>query len=170
MTEGLVNSYTDLSKSKASNLDYAALLDATVKLPHDKEFGVHFSVNTRTTTDKANSLYNLITQGVEPTTDFRNRYNHNKQQNLQLLGYIDYPLIKIEKSHGKISHNINTTYIIEHQNQQGNRNFYRLDRLGGDWSLPDRKPLGQLPSTADSLALATDWGNTNQTTTRQTIH
>lgn len=170
MTEGLVNSYTDLSQSKASNLDYAALLDATVKLPHDKEFGVHFSVNTRTTTDKANSLYNLITQGVEPTTDFRNRYNHNKQQNLQLLGYIDYPLIKIEKSHGKISHNINTTYIIEHQNQQGNRNFYRLDRLGGDWSLPDRKPLGQLPSTADSLALATDWGNTNQTTTRQTIH
>lgn len=170
MTEGLVNSYTDLSQSKASNLDYAASLDATVKLPHDKEFGVHFSVNTRTTTDKANSLYNLITQGVEPTTDFRNRYNHNKQQNLQLLGYIDYPLINIEKSHGKISHNINTTYIIEHQDQQGNRNFYRLDRLGGDWSLPDRKPLGQLPSTADSLALATDWGNTNQTTTRQTIH
>ena len=170
MTEGLVNSYTDLSKSKASNLGYTASLDATVRLPHDKEFGVHFSVNTRTTTDKANSLYNLITQGVEPATDFRNRYNHNKQQNLQLLGYIDYPLIEIKKSHGKISHNINTTYIIEHQNQQGNRNFYRLDRLGGDWSLPDRKPLGQLPSTADSLALATDWGNTNQTTTRQTIH
>ena len=170
MTEGLVNSYTDLSQSKASNLGYTASLDATVRLPHDKEFGVHFSVNTRTTTDKANSLYNLITQGVEPATDFRNRYNHNKQQNLQLLGYIDYPLIEIKKSHGKISHNINTTYIIEHQNQQGNRNFYRLDRLGGDWSLPDRKPLGQLPSTADSLALATDWGNTNQTTTRQTIH
>lgn len=79
-------------------------------------------------------------------------------------------MIEIKKSHGKISHNINTAYIIEHQNQQGNRNFYRLDRLGGDWSLPDRKPLGQLPSTADSLALATDWGNTNQTTTRQTIH
>lgn len=170
MTEGLVNSYTDLSQSKASNLGYTASLDATVKLPHDKEFSAHFSVNTRTTTDKANSLYNLITQGVEPTTDFRNRYNHNKQQNLQLLGYIDYPLIEIKKSHGKISHNINTAYIIEHQNQQGNRNFYRLDRLGGDWSLPDRKPLGQLPSTADSLALATDWGNTNQTTTRQTIH
>lgn len=170
MTEGLVNSYTDLSQSKASNLSYSAVLDATVKLPHDKEFGVHFSVNTRTATDKANSLYNLITQGVEPATDFRNRYNHNKQQNLQLLGYIDYPLIKIKKSHGKISHNINTTYIIEHQNQQGNRNFYRLDRLGGDWSLPDRKLLGQLPSTSDSLALATDWGNTNQTTTRQTIH
>ena len=170
MTEGLVNSYTDLSQSKASNLSYSAVLDATVKLPHDKEFGVNFSVNTRTTTDKTNSLYNLITQGVEPTTDFRNRYNHNKQQDLQLLGFIDYPLIEIKKSHGKISHNINTTYIIEHQNQQGNRNFYRLDRLGGDWSLPDRKPLGQLPSTADSLALATDWGNTNQTTTRQTIH
>lgn len=170
MTEGLVNSYTDLSQSKASNLDYAALLDATVKLPHDKEFGVHFSVNTRTTTDKANSLYNLITQGVEPTTDFRNRYNHNKQQNLQLLGSIDYPLIEIKKSHGKISHNISTNYHIEHQNQQGDRNFYRLDRLGGDWALPDRKLLGQLPSTTDSLALATDWGNTNHTTTRQTMH
>ena len=170
MTEGLVNSYTDLSQSKASNLSYAALLDATVKLPHDKEFSVNFAVNTRTSTDKTNSLYNLITQGVEPTTDFRNRYNHNKQQNLQLLGFIDYPLIKIKKSHGKISHNISTTYHIEHQNQQGNRNFYRLDRLGGDWALPDRKLLGQLPSTTDSLALATDWGNTNQTTTRQTMH
>ena len=170
MTEGLVNSYTDLSQSKASNLGYAALLDATVKLPHDKEFCVNFAVNTRTATDKTNSLYNLITQGVEPTTDFRNRYNHNKQQNLQLLGFIDYPLIKIKKSHGKISHNINTAYYIEHQNQQGNRNFYRLDRLGGDWALPDRKLLGQLPSTADSLALATDWVNTNQTTTRQTMH
>lgn len=170
MTEGLVNSYTDLSQSKASNLSYSAVLDATVKLPHDKEFGVNFSVNTRTTTDKTNSLYNLITQGVEPTTDFRNRYNHNKQQDLQLLGFIDYPLIEIKKSHGKISHNINTTYVIEHQNQQGNRNFYRLDHMGGDWALPDRKPLGQLPSTTDSLALATDWGNTNHTTTRQTMH
>lgn len=170
MTEGLVNSYTDLSQSKASNLSYAALLDATVKLPHDKEFSVNFAVNTRTSTDKTNSLYNLITQGVEPTTDFRNRYNHNKQQNLQLLGSIDYPLIEIKKSHGKISHNISTNYHIEHQNQQGNRNFYRLDRLGGDWALPDRKLLGQLPSTTDSLALATDWGNTNHTTTRQTMH
>lgn len=170
MTEGLVNSYTDLSQSKASNLSYSAELYATVKLPHDKEFSADFSVNTRTTTDKTNSLYNLITQGVEPTTDFRNRYNHNKQQNLQLLGFIDYPLIEIKKSHGKISHNISTTYHIEHQNQQGNRNFYRLDCLGGDWALPDRKPLGQLPSTTDSLALATDWGNTNQTTTRQTMH
>lgn len=170
MTEGLVNSYTDLSQSKASNLSYAALLDATVKLPHDKEFSVNFAVNTRTSTDKTNSLYNLITQGVEPTTDFRNRYNHNKQQNLQLLGSIDYPLIEIKKSHGKISHNISTNYHIEHQNQQGNRNFYRLDRLGGDWALPDRKLLGQLPSTTDSLALASDWGNTNHTTTRQTMH
>lgn len=170
MTEGLVNSYTDLSQSKASNLSYAALLDATVKLPHDKEFSVNFAVNTRTSTDKTNSLYNLITQGVEPTTDFRNRYNHNKQQNLQLLGSIDYPLIEIKKSHGKISHNISTNYHIEHQNQQGDRNFYRLDRLGGDWALPDRKLLGQLPSTTDSLALATDWGNTNHTTTRQTMH
>lgn len=170
MTEGLVNSYIDLSQSKASNLSYAALLDATVKLPHDKEFSVNFAVNTRTSTDKTNSLYNLITQGVEPTTDFRNRYNHNKQQNLQLLGSIDYPLIEIKKSHGKISHNISTNYHIEHQNQQGNRNFYRLDRLGGDWALPDRKLLGQLPSTTDSLALATDWGNTNHTTTRQTMH
>lgn len=115
MTEGLVNSYTDLSQSKASNLSYAALLDATVKLPHDKEFSVNFAVNTRTSTDKTNSLYNLITQGVEPTTDFRNRYNHNKQQNLQLLGSIDYPLIEIKKSHGKISHNISTNYHIEHQ-------------------------------------------------------
>ena len=170
MTEGLVNSYTDLSQSKASNLSYSAVLDATVKLPHDKEFSVNFSVYTRTATDKTNSLYNLITQGVEPTTDFRNRYNHNKQQDLQLLGFIDYPLIEIKKSHGKISHNISTTYHIEHQNQQGNRNFYRLDRLGGDWALPDRILLGQLPSTADSLALATDWVNTNQTTTQQTIH
>lgn len=170
MTEGLVNSYTDLSQSKASNLSYAALLDATVKLPHDKEISVNFAVDTRTSTDKTNSLYNLITQGVEPTTDFRNRYNHNKQQNLQLLGSIDYPLIEIKKSHGKISHNISTNYHIEHQNQQGDRNFYRLDRLGGDWALPDRKLLGQLPSTTDSLALATDWGNTNHTTTRQTMH
>lgn len=170
MTEGLVNSYTDLSQSKASNLSYAALLNATVKLPHDKEFSVNFAVDTRTATDKTNSLYNLITQGVEPTTDFRNRYNHNKQQNLQLLGSIDYPLIEIKKSHGKISHNISTNYHIEHQNQQGDRNFYRLDRLGGDWALPDRKLLGQLPSTTDSLALATDWGNTNHTMTRQTMH
>ena len=115
MTEGLVNSYTDLSQSKASNLSYSAVLDATVKLPHDKEFSVNFSVYTRTATDKTNSLYNLITQGVEPTTDFRNRYNHNKQQDLQLLGFIDYPLIEIKKSHGKISHNISTTYHIEHQ-------------------------------------------------------
>ena len=131
---------------------------------------MNFAVNTRTSTDKTNSLYNLITQGVEPTTDFRNRYNHNKQQNLQLLGSIDYPLIEIKKSHGKISHNISTNYHIEHQNQQGDRNFYRLDRLDGDWALPDRKLLGQLPSTTDSLALATDWGNTNHTTTRQTMH
>ena len=49
MTEGLVNSYTDLSQSKASNLSYSAELYATVKLPHDKEFSADFSVNTRTT-------------------------------------------------------------------------------------------------------------------------
>ena len=67
-------------------------------------------------------------------------------------------------------HKLFATYHIDHRHQQGNRKYYRFDRLGGDWALPDRKHLGQLPSTTDSLALATDWANTYKTTTSQTMH
>ncbi len=76
----------------------------------------------------------------------------------------------MDKAQGNALHKLFVTYYVDYKHQQGNRNFYRLDRLGGDWTLPDRKHLGQLPSTADSLALATDWANTHRTTTRQTVH
>ncbi len=167
-TDGVINNYTDLSKGKNHNLIYSALLVATVKLPHKKELSVNFTATYTNTTDKLASLYNLITQGVEPTIDFRNRYSYNKQQNYQFLGFVDYALIK--KNHGVTSHYLYATYSFDHKHQQGNRDFYRLDRLGDDWSLPDRKHLGQLPSTTDSLALATDWANTYHTTTQQTVH
>lgn len=168
MADGVINDYTDLSKGKSHNLFYSALLVATVKLTHKKELNVNLSAHYSDVTDRTASLYNLYTQGLEPTIDFRNQYNHNKQQYYQILGFVDYALIK--KNSGATSHYLYVTYFFEHQHQQGNRNFYRLDRLGGDWSLPDRKYLGQLPSTTDSLALATDWANTYHTTTQQTMH
>ena len=166
--EGLVNDYTDLNHDKIHSLSYSAMLNTTVKLPHDKELGVNFAANYNTATDKMASLYSLLTQGADPTSDFRNRYDHNKQSNYQLLGSIDYFLI--EKVHGNTFHKLFATYNIDHRHQQGNRKYYRFDRLGGDWALPDRKHLGQLPSTTDSLALATDWANTYKTTTSQTMH
>lgn len=166
--EGMVTDYTDLDHDKNYSLSYSALLNATVKLPHNKDLGVNFAANYNTTTDKLASLYNLLTQGVEPTSDFRNRYNHNNLKNYQLLGSIDYALV--DKVHGNTLHKLFVTYHIDHKHQQGNRDYYRFDRLGEDWSLPDRKHLGQLPSTTDSLALATDWANTYSTTTYQTMH
>ena len=168
VVEGMVNDYTDLNHDKIHSLNYSAMLNATVKLPNDKNLGVNFAANYNTATDKMASLYSLLTQGANPTSDFRNRYDHNKQSNYQLLGGIDYALI--EKEHGNMFHKLYATYNIDHRHQQGNRKYYRFDRLGGDWALPDRKHLGQLPSTTDSLALATDWANTYKTTTSQTMH
>ena len=167
-TDGVINNYTDLSQDKSHSLSYSALLNATVKLPHNKELGVNFAANYNTVTDKLASLYNLFTQGVEPTSDFRNRYNNNKLKNYQLLGSIDYALV--DKVYGNTFHKMFATYHFDHKHQQGNRDYYRFDRLGDDWALPDRKHLGQLPSTTDSLALATDWVNTYSTTTFQTMH
>jgi hypothetical protein len=164
----VVNSYTDFTQDKNHSLSYSALLNATVKLPHDKELGVNFAANYNTTTDKLASLYNLLTQGVEPASDLRNRYNHNKLKKYQLVGTIDYALV--DKMHGNTFHKLFVTYHIDHKRQQGYRDYYRFDRLGGDWALSDRKHLGQLPSTTDSLALATDWANTYRTTTYQIMH
>ncbi len=144
------------------------LLNATIKLPHSKELNVNFSANCNSETGKTSSLYNLLAKGVEANSDFRNRYNHSNRHNCQLVGNIDYALI--DKVHGDAFHKLFVTYRFDGKRLQGNRDFYRLDRLGGDWALADRTHLGQLPSTSDSLALATDWANTYHTTTHQSMH
>ena len=78
VVEGMVNDYTDLNHNKIHSLNYSAMLNATVKLPNDKNLGVNFAANYNTATDKMASLYSLLTQGADPTSDFRNRYDHNK--------------------------------------------------------------------------------------------
>lgn len=166
--EGIVNSYSDLNHNHTDRLNYTAMLDATVKVANSKELSILFNANYNRTKDRGASLYDLFTQGNESSSDFRNRYNHNKQRNYQLAGIVDYAILN--KKYGKVHHSLFTNYHIEHKYQQGNRSFYRLDLLGGDWAYPDRKQLGELPSSTDSLALATDWTNTYYSTTRQTLH
>lgn len=166
--EGLVNSYSDLTHNQTDRLNYTAMFDATVKVAHSKEIDILFNANYNRTKDRGASLYDLFTQGNEPSSDYRNRYNHNSQRNYQLAGIVDYTIMN--KKHGKVYHKLFTNYHIDHKYQQGNRAFYRLDLLGGDWAIPNRRQLGQFPSTTDSLALATDWTNTYHSTTRQTLH
>lgn len=51
VVEGMVNDYTDLNHDKIHSLNYSAMLNATVKLPNDKELGVNFAANYNTATD-----------------------------------------------------------------------------------------------------------------------
>ena len=60
--------------------------------------------------------------------------------------------------------NVSFSYQFEHTYSSGERNLYRLDRLGADY------PFGTLPSTNDSLQSSIDIANSYNTTTIHNEH
>lgn len=79
-------------------------------------------------------------------TDKRNRYDNRPGSNYDYNIMADYPIIDILRIR-KISRFF-FTYKYTQKFRSSERMLYRLDNLGDEW-MPDKAPIGQLPSIAE---------------------
>lgn len=102
-------------------------------------------------TDYRNTTYSHYLLHQRDTTDLRNRYDLSPQHLTSLRASLTHGLGEVKGFAFKAG------YTYEYQHNRNSRNLHRLDLLPG-W-LPGQRPLGLLPSTTDSLALALDHEN-----------
>lgn len=84
--------------------------------------------------------YTLLT--ADGTADKRNRYDNRPESSYMYVIMADYPIIDISRK-GKL-------YFTDRYSQQfssSERMLYRLDKLGDEW-MPDKAPIGLLPSAS----------------------
>lgn len=87
--------------------------------------------------------YKLLT--ADGTADKRNRYDNRPGNSYIYRAVADYPIINISRMR-KIS-NLHFTYRYSQDFSSSERMLYRLDKLGDEW-MPDKAPIGLLPSAA----------------------
>lgn len=88
--------------------------------------------------------YKLLT--ANGSADKRNRYDNRPTSSYIFRVIADYPIIK--KSGIRQTNNLHFTYRYTQQHSSSERMLFRLDKLGDEW-MPDRIPIGQLPSAAN---------------------
>ncbi|WP_199666214.1 hypothetical protein, partial [Bacteroides sp. OF04-15BH] len=84
--------------------------------------------------------YNLLT--ANQTADKRNRYDNRPKSKYIYRIMIDWPFISNKKQ------KLFFTYGYTQEFHSSERMLYRLDRLGNEW-MPDKAPIGLLPSATD---------------------
>ncbi len=164
----LIDSYTDLYRNRTKQWNYNALLNLSIKMPHEKALETYVGGDYTNQSQHNQSLYNLCFPQLSTTADYRNRYAELCQKIYHVFATAEYALI--EKEHKGLFHRFSVDYKIKYDKERGGRDFFRLDYLGGEWAIPQNRTLGWLPSTHDSLTLCTDWQNTYYTINKQTTH
>lgn len=96
------------------------------------------------------------------TPDRRNRYERTPKRQYAFTVSVVYPLLN--RADEKGLRTLSLAYDYKQSLASGSRSLYRLEQLGGRWEQMDDASLGLLPSTTDSLTMATDWDNTSHTT------
>lgn len=168
--EELVNATTDIARGLTKTWGAGGHLRTTFKSPLlGRAVKLHLIGSLGKTSQHDFSQYTLST-GVPAVTDYRNRYTDLPSHNYRWSAHLEYKLYRKMKYNNGVD--INFLYQYAQNNQSGGRSLYRLDSLGGNWSVPGMggRRIGSLPSTRDSLLLAADWSNTYRTSQMERTH
>ena len=133
---------------------------------------INFYQQYRRQTPERSELYDLRTAAApipsapaSGLTTFQNRYILTPSRDYYSSLNIDYHFHSFGKFNSYISYEYSKTY------SKNSRDYYRLDRLGGEWADADHAPdLFALPSTTDWRTLAIDADNTFRAETAQDRH
>lgn len=96
-------------------------------------------------------------------TDFRNRHTLSPERKFNIASSLGY-YYWLDNGIALVP-----TYKFNHSYISGDKSRYRLDRLAG-WESKDARPLGDLPSTRDSLSMAMDIQNSFYSTSYKNVH
>lgn len=152
----VTNYYSDLQEKKSDRLYYSGILSSTIQLPWKESLNLIAVATYHKTKSRSFSNYLLRTPPVSNETAFNNRYFSEPEERFMLSLLADYCLIEKE---GNWHKKMYLTYEEKYEHNKRDRLLYRLDRLGNGWDEQGFHRFGTLPSTVDSLALATDWTN-----------
>ena len=152
----LINSWQEKGRYKGDQ--YYAILYGYVSL---KSFKLIANASYDKSAAKQYSQYGLEWGEKEP--DFRNRYS---KLPLERYAYDVMAVYGIDLF-GELS--MGLSYTFADKSVSGDRTLYRLDKYEG-WDSFNGHPLGDLPSTQDSLQQAIDWQNSYFSKERNLIH
>ena len=156
MSPYVTNYYSDLQEKKSDRLNYLGMLNSTIQLPWDKNLNIFAVATYHKTKSRTFSNYLLRTPSVSNETTFNNRFISEPKKGFALSLRGDYCLIEKGDNWKK---KLYLTYEGTYEHNKRDRLLYRLDRLGNGWDEQGLYRFGTLPSTVDSLTLATDWIN-----------
>ena len=154
----LVSRYLNTGRSHLQRFDLREYLNLTLS-----QWFVFLGASYNHTAHKAFSQYHYSNAATSSMGDYRNSYSSAPQKSYDWHVRINRTLVNQEK--GNWTNRLTASYLVDQAWSNTANAFYRLDKLGSGWELavPQGKALGLLPSTADSLSLATDWNNSFKT-------
>lgn len=166
--ENLTYTLGNLLKNERTNWNATGILSLDFQpFKNGNTFHVLADGSYFTEQAKAASHYDLYPRSTA-TRDLRNRYDDTPSRQYSYDFLLDYELINA--SHKNITNILSVDYEYRQSFKSGSRTLYRLERLGGQWERLSTETLGLLPSSKDSLTLATDWTNTFHTTEHSRRH
>ena len=142
------------NKSNRLSMNMTNLID--VKLPWGDQLEFQLAGYLGRQWDNESFSQNRYTLFNTGTVDQRNQYGNGPSTNYNINGQFNYRLQLTE------NFNISPRISIQHQYSDNSNNNYRLDWLGPNWAVNGPHPMGMLPATADSLALAFDAPNSSE--------
>lgn len=154
---GLTNYLQDFSAQDATSWSYMSLFNTDISLPHSHYISLQLNGRYAHTSNSLFSQYALFTPQASEREDFLNRYYRSPRHEYQWWTYANAPFYE----NGTVK--LVAAYTYRQEYYTDSRNLYRLDSLGGEWATAGGRPLGVLPSTADSLTRCVDYANTYNT-------
>ena len=151
-----VNYTVSRNQNKSNRLNMSITNMVDVKLPWGDQLEFQLSGNLGRLWDNERFSQNRYTLFNTGTVDQRNEYGDGPSTNYSINGQFDYRLQLTE------NFNISPRIGIQHQYNNNCTDSYRLDWLGPNWAVNGPHPMGMLPATADSLALAFDAPNSSE--------
>lgn len=152
----LTNYYQEQSLQNAKNWSYISLFNADIRLPHNHYVSLQVNGRYYHTDDKGFLHYGLFMPKAYNAEQWQNKYQTVPHHEYQWWTSAFAPILN------KKNFRIKANYAYRQEYYSDSRQLYRLDSLGGDWSVEDGCALGMLPSTSDSLTRAIDYANTFQ--------
>lgn len=152
----VTNYFSDHQYKKINRWNYTGMLDSTIELPWDKPLTFLAVVTYNKINYTSFSHYFLRTPPISNETTFNNRFYSEPEKRFMLNLTADYCFL--EKGNDWYQKYF-FTFVEEYKHNKRDRLLYRLDGLQNGWDEQGGHSFGTLPSTEDSLLLATDWTN-----------
>lgn len=150
---GLVNSSEYINYYVSDNTNFKTDFYALHRLSPNDNIALRGNISYKNSTSKNYNATNYRYYQIENKDEVQNKYQLTPNESFTFFSWLDYNR-KFSKEM-----NLRTTYGFYKGHFSSPSSLYRLDSLGGKWEQMNGYPLGTIPSTADSLAMALEIQN-----------